>query len=165
MIAPPRFSLEDAERASDAWGCNCGPTALACLLGLTLDEARPLMGDFEAKRYTNPTLMRDALNRSGRTWRYLPPAEWPRLGLLRIQWEGPWMKPGVPFGARYRQTHWVGAAQGPTGRGVWDINCLDNGSGWVSLEDWERLVVPAITSTIKRADGKWSITHSIRVST
>jgi hypothetical protein len=56
MIAP-RFTEADANRAHDEWGANCGPGAIAAILALTLDELRPYMGDFESKRYTNPTLM------------------------------------------------------------------------------------------------------------
>ena len=46
-----RFNIADMERASDEWGCNCGPSALAAVTGRTLEEIRPLMGDFEKKRY------------------------------------------------------------------------------------------------------------------
>jgi len=60
-----RFTLADADRAADLWGMNCGPGALAAVCGLTLDEVRPHMGDFESKGYTNPTLMFAALKSIG----------------------------------------------------------------------------------------------------
>jgi len=44
----------EAQTAWDVWGCNCGPGAIAAILNMRLDEVRPLMGDFESKRYTNP---------------------------------------------------------------------------------------------------------------
>jgi hypothetical protein len=31
-----RFTAVDAERASDEWGCNCGPSALAAITGRSL---------------------------------------------------------------------------------------------------------------------------------
>ena len=37
---------------------------------------------------------------------------WPKLGLVRIQWEGPWLDEGVDPRAAYRYTHWVGARRG-----------------------------------------------------
>jgi hypothetical protein len=124
MIRPPRFTIEDADRAHKEWGANCGPGALAAITGLTLDEVRPHMGDFERKGYTNPTLMNFALRRIGRPWRKIG-ATWPRYGLVRIQWEGPWMDPGVPMPARYRYTHWIGSALGRhDSRGIFDINCI-----------------------------------------
>lgn len=172
MIQPPRFTLADADRAHDEWGANCGPGALAAITGLTLDEVRPHMGDFEKKGYTNPTLMFDAiksvcpsryctkkLRTAGRA-----PWDWPRHGLCRVQWEGPWTQPGVPMRARYRYTHWIGAhALNNDNIGVFDINCMNNGSGWVRLDDWRTIVVPALTAFYPRASGAWHLTHAIEV--
>lgn len=50
------------------------------------------------------------------------------------------------------------------GIGVFDVNCLNNGSGWVSLEDWISDIIPYLTENIKRATGGWHITHSIEVT-
>lgn len=171
------FSLADAERASDEWGANCGPGALAAIMGLTLDEVRPHMGGFESKGYTNPTLMFAALKSVGARYEgcaispkvaHVGSIGWPSFGLARIQWEGPWTKPGVPIRGRYRQTHWVGAKRGSNGSiGIFDINCLSmttSGSGWTTLEAWRDIVVPFILKQcVPRADGKWHITHSIEV--
>jgi hypothetical protein len=175
----PRFTSEEAGLAFEAWGCNCGPSALACMARLTLDEVRDYLPGFDAKRYTNPSMMREALRALARDGRIAKEFAWetttdfghwpPEGGLVRVQWHGPWMREGVPMQARYRHTHWVGAASRAQtidgmailDRGVWDVNCLENGSGsgWVSLTDWERIVVPALTEAIPKADGKWSITH------
>jgi hypothetical protein len=169
-----KFTLVDAERASGEWGANCGPGALAAVLGITLDEVRPHMGDFERKHYTNPTLMFDALRSLGVTYKSRkgpnPGAgcwDWPIFGLCRIQWEGPWTKPGVPIRARYRHTHWIGVSHPlhSTSTGIFDINCINNGSGWVSLGEWRNLVVPwLLKECVPRADGKWHVTHSIDIS-
>jgi hypothetical protein len=167
----PRFKVDDVERANTEWGCNCGPSALAAIAGITLDEVRPHMGDFESKRYTNPTLMFAALRSVGRAWREVGPGDhtigrpWPRYGLCRIQWEGPWTQPGVPMAARYRQTHWVGAATKERYNvvGVWDVNAIDNGTGWASLADWATVLVPHILTSYPRANGRWHITHAIEV--
>ena len=56
------FSFEEAQRAGDEWGLNCGPAAIATMTRLSLDELRPHLGDFEQKHYTNPTLMWSILN-------------------------------------------------------------------------------------------------------
>ncbi len=166
--APPKFSAADAERAADEWGMNCGPGAIAAIFGLTLDQVRPFMGDFERKRYTNPTLMFDTLHRlykAGicRGWRKEVKA-WPTYGLVRIQWEGPWTNPGVPLRARYRHTHWVAAASFDGDVGVFDINCMSNGSGWTSLYHWRTGLVPwLLEQCVPRASGGWHITHAIEV--
>jgi hypothetical protein len=171
ILAPP-FTLAHADAAHEAWGANCGPTSLAAILGLTLDEVRPHMKGFDAKRYTNPTMMVDALVSLGVKFAITgghscgKPPPWPGFGLARIQWGGPWTKAGVPVRARYRHTHWVGAGQAQDGsRGVWDINALDNGTGWCAEPMWASILVPALLSACEpKADGTWWITHAIEVS-
>jgi hypothetical protein len=164
------FSLQDAEKAHDEWGCNCGPAALAAVCGLTLDEVRPCIRDFERKRYTNPTMMRDALDTirgrfAGINYRLASPdLSWPNYGLARIQWEGPWTALGVPAGARYRHSHWVGSHRSAdTGIGIFDVNAMNSG-GWIHLRDWEDVLVPwLLRECHPRASGGWHITHAIEV--
>ncbi len=166
MICWPAFTADDAERAFDKWGCNCGPAAIAAICGLTLDEVRPHMGDFEARGYTNPTLMWAVLRSIGiKWWEVKPPGPWPEYGLCRVQWEGPWTEPGVPMRARYRHTHWVGAHTRESGEiGVFDINAIGNGSGWSSLNDWREKLVPWILKEcVPRANGSWHLTHVVEV--
>lgn len=167
MINLPRFSAEDADRAYDDWGANCGPGAIAAICGMSLDELRPMMGDFERKGYTNPSLMWQVLNRLGVRWTLLrgKPLDWPNYGLVRVQWEGPWTQPGVPIRARYRYTHWVGAARAPSGSvGVFDINAISNGSGWTSLSDWSTILVPwLLNECVPRASGGWHLTHVVEI--
>lgn len=171
MKLPVRISVKDAERAHEVWGCNCGPGALAAIMGLTLDQVRPHMGDFERKRYTNPTLMFESLDRAGAKWkcralgRGIDQLSFPTFGLARIQWEGPWTKPGVPIRARYRHTHWVASQRGTDGSlGIFDINCVANGSGWTPSEAWRDVLVPwLLEECVPRADGKWHITHAVEI--
>lgn len=169
-MKPLRFTVDDAQRAYDAWGCNCGPSAIAAICGLTLDEVRPHLKGFDEKHYTNPTMMFDALKSIGIVWSRRSDREWPAYGLARIQWEGPWTAPGVNPKWAYRQTHWVGATArtGMTGRTtavVWDVNALGNGTGWCALEDWDQTLVPHILKEcVPRASGGWHITHAIEVS-
>ena len=154
--------MQDMLRANDEWGANCGPGAIAAIMGMTLDDVRPHMGDFEQKHYTNPTLMWSTLRSIGRHWCKTKP-EWPFHGLVRIQWEGPWTAEGVNPKARYRYTHWVGCIRAAATIGIFDINALANGTGWCSLEDWESTVVPFILEEYPRANGKWHITHAVEV--
>lgn len=164
-VEAPRFDFADAERAHNEWGANCGPGAIAAICQLSLDELRPHMGDFEEKHYTNPALMWKVLRGLGVNFKVLEStARWPTYGLVRIQWEGPWTEPGVPIRARYRFTHWVGACTaGPDDIGIFDINCINNGTGWVSLDDWAQIIVPYLLESISRANGKWTKTHVVEV--
>lgn len=163
-IAHPRFSAADAKRAYDEWGANCGPGAIAAICGLTLDELRPHMGDFEAKGYTNPTLMWSVLRSIGVRFSYRGRGVWPGYGLCRVQWEGPWTKPGVPARAAYRHTHWVGAARRAGTVGIFDINAMGNGSGWCSLSDWAGTLVPWLLAECEpKANGQWHLTHVVEI--
>jgi hypothetical protein len=167
--APPQITMKDAQRAWNEWGCNCGPVAIAAALGKSLDEVRPHMGDFESKRYTNPTLMWATLRSLGVYFSFsgghLGTECWPSFGLARIQWEGPWTKPNVPARARYRHTHWVGVnGRDRRNIGIFDVNALGNGSGWCHVADWKSVIVPWILKEcVPKADGKWHITHAVEI--
>jgi hypothetical protein len=167
---PVRFTEQDAADACEAWGFNCGPAAIAAICGLTPSELRPHLGDFERKRYTNPTLMFEILRRLSVRYSLEKGSRpgvtrWPSYGLARIQWEGPWMNGSVPAAARYRHTHWVGASIAEDGQvGIFDVHCLNNGTGWVALADWRGQVVPFILRECHpRANGFWHITHALEL--
>jgi hypothetical protein len=165
-MIPVRFTDADAQRAHDEWGANCGPGAIAAILGLTLNELRPHMGDFEQKHYTNPTLMWDVLYRLKVKYKVdNKSGNWPYHGLARVQWEGPWTRPGVPMRARYRHTHWVAAIiSKQNGLGVFDINAMNSG-GWIAFSDWNAILVPwIIENLVPKADGKWHITHTVEIT-
>lgn len=168
MSGPPpaKFTLDEAQAAADTWGCNCGPGAIAAICGLTLDEARPHLGDFERKKYTNPTLMWAILNSIGARWRCDggQPRAWPRFGLARVQWEGPWTQPGVPMVARYRHTHWVGSWRDGNATQIFDINAMCVG-GWLPLSEWAGQLVPwLLRECVRRADGQWHLTHRVEIA-
>lgn len=170
------YSEKEARKASDEWGFNCGPAALATMLDLKPDDVRSAIPDFDKTGYTNPTMMWTALHSLGieiddvacsfaETWRVQgsligqssqPGAaeNFPLYGLARIQWEGPWTEPGAPPKWRYRQTHWVGSMQVGSGLMIFDVN-----GGWMPFDKWETTIVPALTSDIPRASGKWHVTH------
>jgi hypothetical protein len=167
------FSLEDACRAAEEWGANCGPAAIAAVMGMTLEQVRPYLGEFERKGYTNPTLMFETLDRIGRPWRRIGKAA-PSFGLARIQWEGPWTEPGVPARVAYRHSHWVGWCRRSRygDEAVFDVNALggprvstrDRFDGWVCYAHWSTLVVPFILANCEpKANGRWHVTHGIEV--
>lgn len=171
-----KFTLEDFNRANEVWKCNCGPGALAAMMNLTLDEVRPHMNDFESKGYTDPRCMRNAL-RSLRAescqvklWNHDGPRrEFPTYGLCRVQWEGPWTESDAPPTQRLRYSHWIGAMRAVAVRterdiGIFDVNALNNGSGWCSLADWANHLAPYLAKNHDpRASGGWHLTHKIEV--
>lgn len=166
-----KMTAEQAQLAANQWGFNCGPGALCGVLDLTPDELRPDLLDFEQKRYTNPTLMQDILRRRGVPFRLVyrgdgpaPAVAYPPLGLVRVQWAGPWTKEGVPMSARYRQTHWAGVRSGKCGREVFDVNAIAYG-GWLPWAEWAEQLVPwLIRACVPRASGEWWPTHVLAIT-
>lgn len=160
-----RFTYDDAQRAADEWNFNCGPGALCAVLNYTPNELRPHLLDFEKKGYINPSLMFAILKALGvrhrQTFRNDQPGSMPHVefGLVRVQWGGPWTKPGVPMSARYRQTHWVAIAD----KEVFDINAVAFG-GWLYAQEWQGQLVPwLIKECCPRGDGTWWPTHVIEI--
>lgn len=163
-----RFGIDEAQRAADEWRFNCGPGALCAILGMTPDEIRPHMLSFERKGYTDPTLMKDVLHglkcritsvyqdQYGK--RTLDPV-YPTLGLVRVQWAGPWTQPGVPMRVRYRHTHWIGCRTNGMGREAFDINSVYYG-GWLPWDEWSQMLVPWLIKTaVPKSSGEWWPTH------
>ena len=160
------FTLDEAQAASEAWGFNCGPAAVCALLGLKPEQVRPHLGEFERKRYTNPTLMRDILKRCGVGFKQIYRGDDPAvtqlntdLGLLRIQWGGPWTRPGVPMRVRYRHSHWIAMRGGM----VFDINAISVG-GWIPAREWSEQLVPWLCAEVEpKWDKTWWVTHVLEV--
>lgn len=159
------FTEADSQRAYEEWGANCGPNALAFALQVPLDRVRFAIPEFEAKRYTSPTMMRAALGALGRE---IEEYKFPRLfggsfhkslpSLVRVQWSGPWTEPGANPKWAYRQTHWITTWR--EGGTCWVFDC--NG-GVMTGELWRTAVVPQLTKLYPRADGGWWPTHVWRV--
>lgn len=175
------YTPPDVAEASEAYGVTCGPAALAAVLGLPCMALRRHLGDFETRgSYMNPTHMKAALASVGALAvpifpaKVFPPPErpelaWPTYGLLFVQFEGPWTKPGVPVHVAYRHTHWVGCAETEEhGVMLYDINvhypAHDRYGGWMVRRAWEQGVVSAITETIPKASGGWYVRWACAVA-
>lgn len=161
-----KFDEKAARAAYDAWGCNCGPSALAAIAGTTLEEAADHLAGFTHKHYTNPTMMLAGLKSMGLHFTVERHSQnWPKCGLVRVQWEGPWTKAGVPMRARYRHTHWVASHKDARGTSIFDINAIHAG-GWIALRTWTDNLVPWIIRELvtKNANGRWHLTHVIEIS-
>jgi hypothetical protein len=169
------FTEQECTDAFSEWGCNCGPLALAAVLGKKPVEIRPAFDaiGFSAKRYTSPAMMQAALRFLRVPWHpkkiegtILEAMKFPDGGLVRIQWEGPWTAPGANPKWAYRQTHWVaswrfyGATAADAVCALLDPVLFDVNGGLMTLEEWEKNIVPWITGNIPGADGDWHVTHS-----
>ncbi len=154
-----RFGPDDVARANTLWSANCGPVALAAALGLTLDAVQSFVGrDFERSGYMNQLDMVASIHRAGFSAREIAPV-FPRHGVVRIQWGGPWMLPGVPFGWKFKHTHWIASIAGVPDRWVFDVNAPD----WMPYEKWRGAIAPVIMATVDRCDGKFNVANSYEI--
>jgi hypothetical protein len=158
------FTEADSQTAYEEWGANCGPNALAFALQLPLSTVRHAIPDFEAKRYTSPTMMKAALSALSKSFTPGPISieglfYRPRISLVRIQWLGPWTVPGMNPKWAYRQTHWIATWADGDAAMVFDVN-----GGVRTFDSWKSEIVPALTAAIPRADGGWRPTHVWRLA-
>lgn len=168
-LEKPAVSIDenDWKSAEPEFHPNCGPTALAIMVGMPLMIVCPLIPSFKERHYTNPTMMAAALHALDIPFRERDDTDCEahtltKYGLCRIQWEGPWTAPGSNPRWAYRQTHWIGAATfnwpypDKAVEFVFDVNC-----GWQTQQDWEQIHVPKIIKEVvdKRATGNWWATH------
>ena len=158
------YSPPDVYDAYQSWRANCGPCSLAAVLGVPVADVRDYFPGFPARAFTNPTTMKAAIGAAGRAWRLTSlNFYWPLNGLAFVQWEGPWTRPGVPIGAAYRHTHWVGV-RSRNGAGtdlppaVYDVNA----DGWLTRPEWEAEIVSDLLAANRGATG-WHVRTGIEV--
>lgn len=167
------FSANDLMQASQEWGCNCGPAALAFALQRRLDVARRAIPDFESKRYTSPTMMKKALANLAVGYEQIEceAVRDPRLrsvmcnafpSLVRVQWTGPWTAPGANPRWAYSRTHWIAAWLDSYREREMIFDC---NSGIVEFNHWTDEVIPKLTACYKNADPfGWYATHVWRLT-
>ena len=146
------FTEADAVQAYREYGFNCGPAALCACLEMAPDQVRPHLGDFKHRGYMNPTMMGKALDSLQHRWQSVRAIA--GRGIVRIQFGGPWLKPGVPPAAAYQHTHWIACLKENGCSWVYDIN-----GGWMSRERWTSEVIPLLVADNRRRDGTWFPTH------
>lgn len=147
------FTEEEFAAAADEWGCNCGPSALACALGITLDEAHAAIPGFDERGYTSPTMMKAALEARRASWKAVD--GWPTQGLVRVQWNGPWTQTGANPRWAYNFTHWIASFRDIEGNAyVFDCN-----GGMRTRASWVDEIAPILAMSVSRSDGTWSYTH------
>lgn len=197
------FTEADIERAAEEWGCNCGPSALAFAAQTTLSAVRGMIPEFEKRGYTSPTMMKKGIENLGFGFNLIDcPQNADALGhvlsggiaLVRIQWTGPWTRPGANPRWAYKYTHWLcgwianvplifrekddnepvdidpGLERTEKER-VGDVVIsrktavvFDINGGMMSLAQWSAEIVPILTGQYKRADGGWYPTHVWQLS-
>lgn len=138
----------DIESAWELWRANCGPCAVAAVLGREVAEVRDLFAGWPG--YTNPTMIRTAMQRAGCSVSK-GSIDTVADGLGFVQFEGPWEAGGVR--AAYRHTHWVGLGRRKLDLGNGEVSAdsvlfaYDAASGgdlggWLPLDLYSEFVAP-----------------------
>lgn len=162
----PLYTPPDLLAAHDEWKANCGPGALAALLGKPLSEVRHAFPWFPARPWTSPTQMGEAI-----TALIGPRGKWtaygiargpvdeqiarlPRNGLFHIQIDGPWCNLADRRVA-YRYTHCAAVRRIEGSLFVYDINLGPNArpGGWATFDTWNEWIARPMVADTKRAIG------------
>lgn len=158
------YSPEDIPESYLSWRATCGPAAFAAVVGRPLMQCRSYFPKFPRQEYCNPSDMFSALRVAGIIHRKTHVidgiVQTPNYGLAFVQLGGSWMQPGVPAGAQYRRTHWIGVFQ-PVGEAVqvYDINA----EAWTTAAAWKQYVLPRLVEHVK-GDGTWFLRNAIEVT-
>jgi len=165
------FTARELNAANDAWGCNCGPSALAFAVQQPLDAVRHALPGFQDKGYTNPTMMQAGLAFFRKTFAVVRPPKFTRgkffsvaemfdatPSLVRVQWDGPWCDAGANARWGYGFTHWIATWSERGVDLVFDCNSLI-----VTGAQWCDEVGPQLARTVRRSTGEWFPTHIWRL--
>lgn len=137
MIAPD-YLPTDVLAEYESWGANCGPGAIAAVLGLDVKDVRRLVQPFRG--FMNPTEVMRAFRTAGRKPEKI---DRPRTaGLAYVQWKGPWEKGGAR--ACYAHTHWIAyRVYSPSRVDFYDVNAGKAGD-WLWEKHWSERVAPKL---------------------
>lgn len=173
------YTPPDAFTAHETWNANCGPTAVAALLGRPLADVRHAFPWFPARPRCSPTQVSAVLATLG--W----PAKWtalglpkapaaneadrmaleldsfdrmPEAGLVFVQIDGPWCY-YAHRGFAYHYTHWVAVRRIVVNATpltmVYDVNAGsdEQPGGWLPVRVWSETIMNLLVADHKRATG------------
>jgi hypothetical protein len=129
-MKPLLYTDQDSESAEATWKASCGPHSLAAACGKRLEEVRAALVNYRG--WMNPTQMKAALGALGQGFALRSHLRTQELcsGINRVQWEGPWLNPGVPPRVAYYHTHWVAHFDG------WVLCTACAPAKWIPVEIW-----------------------------
>lgn len=128
------YTTAQAAAAHDQWNAMCGHYSIAAATGRPLEDIRT--AGVPLKGWMNPSMISQTLRALGVSYMKVPFAgigdyttpesaressdamlhlvgsDPGQSAILRIQWEGSWMNPGVPKGAQYQRTHYIALKDG-----------------------------------------------------
>jgi hypothetical protein len=123
----------DIEEANAECGANCGPAALAAVLGVDVSDVMGAFPQFPDRTYTNASDMGRALEHEGYSFEVQKHAL-PKKGVSLIQFVGSWGDASSSNSSALKRTHWIAVDRDL----VFDLNW----GSWLTLRAWEFGVLP-----------------------
>lgn len=152
------YTAEESVCANREWRATCGHHSIAAAVGVKLDAVKAACPKLTG--WMSPTMISKTLAALGCNPRAYPcaqkmgqPPPW-MVAIMRIQWEGPWLKEGVPVKAAYAYTHYIAVTPGS--------EVMDPALDTISLLPWQSWISAVneyAPQTHKRAYG-WHFTHA-----
>jgi hypothetical protein len=154
------YTPPDVDQAHAEWGANCGPAALAAIIGSPLAAVKDAFQryGFGQRGYCNPSQMVQAVRDLGHSAELTRHArtgirgrEFPQHGVVFLQFTSEYID-CLPIPAQYRLTHWIGMHSfGGDSLCVYDVN-----SGWEPWQDWCVEVWPRLAAANRNATESWT---------
>lgn len=141
------FSPPDMLKMADE-GAACGHGALAAAFEIYVADAMA----FLKPGWVNVPMMKAAITSFGRRWERVDLLSPEDVGLILIQFTGPWTEPGRPPQAACRYRHWVGARNGL----IWDANWPE----WQTNALWQKRAPQLLP---EKGTG-WKVWGSLRIT-
>lgn len=169
------YTAAQATAAHDQWNAMCGHYSIAAATGRPLEDIRT--AGVPLKGWMNPTMISQTLRALGVSYMkssfagmgdyttpesaresseamlHLVGSDDTQKAILRIQWEGSWLNPGVPKGAAYQRTHYIAIKAGRIMDPAFDPAIS------LRVGDWMHMVTTNILPQIKGATG-YHFTHA-----
>lgn len=163
------YTPPDLDEAAARWKACCGHGALAAILRCPVMYLRRAFPWAPREPWTSPKRLRLALEHLGvqvgrdalfsREW---PRHPFPPHGLVFVQFEGPWLDPGVPVKEAYARTHLAASSTVNGARYIYDVN-VEPAGGWVPEEVWRRDILPPLAAHYHGATGGIRIRFGVHV--
>jgi hypothetical protein len=145
------WTFDDSMEAHEEWKASCGPHSIAAAAAVSLDTVRQSLSNYHG--WMSPTMVTETLTKMGVNFSLTSRLQTQNLcsGINRIQFVGPWLKPGVPTRVAYFHTHWICHFEGLV------LCTCCHPSEWMFLDHWKREILEA-------NDGhSWYVTHHYKI--
>lgn len=151
------YTDEQSQKAYDDWQATCGHHSIAAASQRPLEDVRKAIPNYRG--WMSPMQILKTLFHLKQGFHYrkdlhtqdIPDSPNPQI--LRLQFEGSWLNPGVPAAAAYHHTHYIAVLGNEVMDPMIDSSVLIDKSAWLETQDIR------VTQSKPKATG-WHFTHA-----